>query len=79
MLSDHFQSGDNLEAASARLKGGEPVSYDQSSVDMLMNDLPQLPTYFLGRRKTSWIALGIVVLIGLLMGGCFSTIFYLRH
>lgn len=61
---------------SKKIKNGEAVSFDQASLEELVGGISMLePKYVLGVRVTSWIALCVAVLIGLLLGFCFTGIF----
>ena len=76
LLSDHNMSPQELEDVSVKLIGGEAISFDNASVAAITSTIPALSNAtVLGVRKTSWIALGIAILIGVMLGACFVTIF----
>ena len=71
LLSDHHLEPAQLEELSKRIQRGEPLSFDGASLRELKYDLPVGDSrYVLGVRLSSWIALGIAIFLGLVLGGC---------
>ena len=78
LLSDHNLSPTELQDASGRIERGERISFDDAALRKLATGLVFVqPKCILGVRKTSWIALGIAIAIGVLVGTCFTTLFRL--
>jgi hypothetical protein len=77
-LSDHNLSSEKLSDASVRIGRGESVGYDDAALSNLAKQIPMTePKYILGVRRTSWIALGIAIIIGVLFGSCLVGVFQL--
>ena len=71
LLSDHYLSSPELENASNKLKQGQSIGFDAASVQELAEALALFkPTYLLGVRTTSWMTLGVAIVIGVLFGSC---------
>jgi hypothetical protein len=77
LLSDHNLSSEELSDASDRIGRGEPFVYDDAAVSDFAKQIHMTePRHMLGVRTSSWIALGIAVVIGVLMGSCFVGVFH---
>jgi hypothetical protein len=77
-LSDHVLSPADLEKASEVLSRGDSFVYDETMIETLANATPMFrDRYILGVRTTSWIALGIAIVVGLLFGACLVALFSL--
>ena len=78
LLSDRKLSPDELRSVSERIGRGEPVVYDEAAVKGWADMIPaEEPTYVLGVRRSSWVALGVAVVLGTLLGSCFVGLFHL--
>jgi hypothetical protein len=75
LLSDHHLSPKELETASQSLRHGQPPIFDEASIKEMVEIMDiSKPTYILGVRKTSWIMIGIAIVIGSLFGTCVVTL-----
>jgi hypothetical protein len=75
-LSDHNLSATKLEGVAEKLRLGEPVLFDEKWLqESAKHGSVAEPRYLLGIRVTSWGALGIAVVLGILIGSIFMLIF----
>ena len=64
--------------ASKKIHAGEPISFDDATLAKWMQvKAAPTPKLIFGERKGSWIALGIAILLGILLGSCFMGLFHL--
>jgi hypothetical protein len=70
MLSDHFLSAEQLADVSERIKNGEPVAFDEASVQSLIeaDRIVEQDRRLFGIDKLAWCTCGCVVVLGVLLG-----------
>ena len=78
LLSDRKLSPHELRTAAERIGRGEPVVFDEAAVKDWANMIPaEEPAYIFGVRRSSWLALGVATVLGILLGSCFVGLFHM--
>jgi hypothetical protein len=80
LLSDHYLSAADLANISERIKGGQGVTFDPTSVQKLIEGIQIVEKgRLLGVHTAAWFACGVVLVLGVLLGLVLMAVGYLLH
>lgn len=68
LLSDHYLSKDELSGVGNRIKEGQPISFDETSIQSLTEAVRDVGQDRLLGAKVSLFTCGVVVILGIMLG-----------
>jgi ribosomal protein L40E len=78
LLSDHYLSAADLGNVSERIKSGQGVNFDPTSIENLIEGIRVVEEDgLLGKHTATWLTCGVVLVLGVLLGLVLMAVDYL--